>query len=68
MFNRNTLTLNPGWNSKAEAIDDFDDVGEIQKDLKSKGVKLDSEVDEWTIGPASLVLEDPDGKKILIDR
>ena len=68
MFDRNTLTFNPGWNSKAEEIDDFDDVRDIQKDLKSKGVKLDSEVDEWTIGPASLLLEDPDGNKILIDQ
>lgn len=68
MFENNILTFNPGWNEKAKNVDPFDDVREIQKQLKSKGVKLDTEADESTSGPASIVMTDPDGNNILIDQ
>ena len=68
MFENNILTFNPGWDENAKNVDPFDDVREIQKQLKSKGVKLDSEADESTSGPASIVMTDPDGNNILIDQ
>ena len=68
MFENNILTFNPGWDENANKIDSFDDVREIQKQLKSIGVKLDSEADENTSGPASLFLTDPDGNTVLIDQ
>lgn len=68
MFEGNLLTFNPGWNTKAEMLDDFDDVRIIQGHLKEKGVNLISEADETTEGPASITLLDPDGNVILIDQ
>lgn len=68
MFEQNILTFNPGWNSSAENIDEFDDVRAIQNSLKADNVDLINEADESTEGPASIVLVDPDGNTILIDQ
>lgn len=68
MFQGNILTFNPGWDENAKEIADFNDVREIQKHLKSKGIKLSSEADESTKGPASMMLSDPDGNVILFDQ
>jgi predicted lactoylglutathione lyase len=68
MFEKNIITFNPGWDENAQNMDDFDDVREIQKELKEKGIKLESEAAENTSGPASIVLTDPDGNSILVDQ
>ncbi len=68
MFEKNTLTFNPGWDSNATELDTFDDVRELQRQLKSQGVQLMSEADETTTGPASFVAVDPDGNPILVDQ
>lgn len=68
MFDRNTLTFNPGWTAECEPLKDFTDVRKIQKALKASGLALASEADEFTTGPASLMLMDPDGNPILIDQ
>ena len=68
MFENNIPTFNPGWNENAGKLDAFDDVRDIQKQLKEKGVKLESEADETTTGPASFVVMDPDGNAILVDQ
>jgi catechol 2,3-dioxygenase-like lactoylglutathione lyase family enzyme len=68
MFEGNLLTFNPGWDENARNIEKFDDVREIQRQLKSKGVKLTTEADEKTSGPASIMLADPDGNIILVDQ
>ena len=68
MFQGNILTFNPGWDENAVNTDQFDDVREIQKQLKSKNIKLSAEADEQTSGPASIMLSDPDGNVILIDQ
>ena len=68
MFENNILTFNPGWDENASTIESFTDVRKLQQELKSKGVKLQSEADETTSGPASFVLTDPDGNAILIDQ
>ena len=68
MFEKNTLTFNPGWDESANLVEDFDDVRSIQRSLKEKGIKLENEADESTSGPASFVVMDPDGNAILIDQ
>ena len=68
MFEGNILTFNPGWDESAQNLATFDDVREIQKHLKSRNVKLTSEADENTTGPASFTVSDPDGNVILIDQ
>ena len=68
MFERNTLTFNPGWDSNAQKLVSFTDVRELQRQLKAHGIELMSEADESTTGPASLMVMDPDGNPILIDQ
>jgi catechol-2,3-dioxygenase len=68
MFEGNILTFNPGWDESAQKQDNFDDVRDIQKHLKSNEIKLLSEVDEATSGKGSCMLQDPDGNMILIDQ
>ncbi len=68
MFDKNILTFNPGWNSNAETLDSFTDVRELQRHFKTKGIQLYSEADDQTTGPASCMLQDPDGNPILIDQ
>ncbi len=68
MFEKNILTFNPGWDQGANELDSFTDVREIQRELKNREVALDSEADDSTSGPASLMLSDPDGNQILIDQ
>ena len=68
MFDKNMLCYNPGWDSEKKTLKTFDDVREIQKALKKKGIKLDAEADEKSTGPAYIMLNDPDGNPILIDQ
>ncbi len=68
MFDRNMLTFNPGWDENAAELDSYTDVRELQKQLKEKGIELQSEADESTKGPASVTLLDPDGNPILLDQ
>ena len=68
MFEKNMLTFNPGWSSDAQPLENFTDVREIQKKMKSSGVNCVTEADETTSGPASFMIHDPDGNPILIDQ
>ena len=68
MFENNILTFNPGWDANAQPLEAYDDVRDIQKQLKSSGIPLVKEVDETTEGPASIMVSDPDGNVILIDQ
>ena len=68
MFENNILTFNPGWDQNANKLDKFDDVRDIQKQLKSKNIKLVNESVENSSGPASFLVMDPDGNAILIDQ
>lgn len=68
MFDKNIITFNPGWDQDAQNLDNFTDVRDIQKNLKSSGLDLSKEADETTTGPESLMLTDPDGNQILIDQ
>ncbi|MDJ0703375.1 MAG: VOC family protein [Leptolyngbyaceae cyanobacterium MO_188.B28] len=68
MFETNTLTFNPGWDSNASKLDTFTDIRDLQRQLKAQGVQLLSEADESSSGPASFVAVDPDGNPILVDQ
>ena len=68
MFPKNMMTFNPGWNAQKETLKEFQDVRELQRTLKDRGIKLETEADEKTTGPASFTLSDPDGNPILFDQ
>lgn len=68
MFKRNLLTFNPGWDGEANTLPAFTDIRDLQRALKAHGIPLLSEADEASSGPASLMLEDPDGNQILLDQ
>lgn len=68
MFERNILTFNPGWDGDANKLPQFPDVRTLQHSLRAQGVPLLSEADETTTGPASFMVEDPDGNQILFDQ
>lgn len=68
MFDKNILTFNPGWNSDAKQLTKFTDVRDLQRQLKDRGVKIISEIDESSSGPASFMVVDPDGNTILVDQ
>jgi catechol 2,3-dioxygenase-like lactoylglutathione lyase family enzyme len=68
MFEKNTLTFNPGWDHQGKTLPDYDDVRDIQESLKSQGLSLLTRADESSTGPASFLLLDPDGNPILIDQ
>ena len=68
MFEANILTFNPGWDQNCGELESFTDVRELQNEFKKQGIELMSEADESTSGPASIMLNDPDGNQILIDQ
>ena len=68
MFDNNMLTFNPGWDENANKVEPFDDVREIQFQLKNKNIKVDIGTDEKATGPGSIFITDPDGNVILIDQ
>ena len=68
MFERNTLTFNPGWDSAGHTLAEFTDVRELQRRLRAAGIEPVVAVDEGTQGPAYLTVVDPDGNPILLDQ
>jgi hypothetical protein len=68
MFENNILTFNPGWDENANKLEQFDDVRDIQKHLKSNNIGFVTEADESKLGPANFVVLDPDGNAILVDQ
>ena len=68
MFEANIMTFNPGWSDEGEGLASFEDVREIQARLKAGGVELSASADPESSGPAHIVLEDPDGNRIMFDQ
>ena len=68
MFEKNSLTFNPGWDSNASKLNRFTDVRDLQRELKAQGVRLTTEADETSTGPASVTTIDSDGNPILVDQ
>jgi catechol 2,3-dioxygenase-like lactoylglutathione lyase family enzyme len=68
MFDKNTLTFNPGWTQQATPLASFTDVRELQARLETSGLTLVQKADPASTGPAYLMLIDPDGNPVLIDQ
>ncbi len=68
MFEKNTLTFNPGWDSGANEVASFTDIRDLQRQLREQGMQFVAEVDESGSGPGSFILEDPDGNPIFVDQ
>ncbi len=68
MFEKNTLTFNPGWDVNANPVDPFTDIRELQRRLREAGIQFVLEVDESGSGPGSFIIEDPDGNPIIVDQ
>lgn len=68
VFEKNTLTFNPGWDKNADQVASFTDIRDLQRQLKEQGVTPVTEADETTTGPASFIAVDPDGNPILVDQ
>lgn len=67
MFEKNTLTFNPGWDHNGQELPTFTDIRFMQKQLKEVGIAFEQEAKEGT-GPASFLIRDPDGNPILVDQ
>ncbi|MFX4262994.1 VOC family protein [Pelotomaculum propionicicum] len=68
MFDKNMLTFNPGWDENTNKLDSFTDIRDLQRELKTKFVEIQTEADEETSGPAFFIVVDPDGNPILFDQ
>ncbi len=68
MFEKNSLTYNPGWDRDCKTLPDYQDVRDLQQELKKRGLTPVVSADEKTNGPAFFMLADPDGNPILIDQ
>jgi predicted enzyme related to lactoylglutathione lyase len=68
MFDKNIMTFNPGWNKDKETLKEFQDVRELQRTFKARGITIAPEADEKTEGPAFFKIVDPDGNAILFDQ
>lgn len=68
MFEKNSLTFNPGWGPGGAPVESFEDVRDLQKRLRSNGLEFVAEADETTSGPASFIITDPDGNPVLVDQ
>lgn len=68
MFERNTMTFNPGWDSDANPVESFTDIRDIQRQLRAQGMEFVAEVDETGSGPGSFIVVDPDGNPIFFDQ
>ena len=68
MFEKNTLTFNPGWDVNANPVDPFTDIRDLQRQLREQGIQFIAEADESGSGPGSFILEDPDGNPIFVDQ
>lgn len=68
MFDKNILTFNPGWTKDKATMTDFQDVRELQRTLKARGLTMAPEADLTTTGPAYFQVTDPDGNTLLFDQ
>jgi lactoylglutathione lyase len=68
IIEKNTLTFNPGWDADAQPVNSFEDIRDIQKELKAKGIKFLNETESDGHGPCRFVILDPDGNPIMLDQ
>lgn len=67
MFEKNSLTFNPGWTQQMGMLDTFTDVRDIEKQLREAGIPI-IQGTSGESGPSHVVIADPDGNPILIDQ
>lgn len=68
LFDENILTFNPGWDRNSNTLPEFEDVRDIQAELKKRGIEPVIAAEDTGDGPASFVIVDPDGNNILVDQ
>ena len=68
MFEKNTMTFNPGWDKDCNTLDSFDDVRKLHKDFKNKGIEMSQESISGDSGPSNFSITDPDGNAIMFDQ
>lgn len=68
MLQENVLTFNPGWDQNAQNTENFTDVRDIQRHLKSQGIEFVREADTETTGQEHFIIKDPDGNVIMLDQ
>jgi catechol 2,3-dioxygenase-like lactoylglutathione lyase family enzyme len=69
MFERDTLTFNPGLDGATmRFLDEFTDVRQIESHLLAERIPLETQVDPDSTGAGFLALTDPDDNPILIDQ
>ncbi len=68
MFDKNILTFNPGLTNRMERLESYTDVREVQGRVEAAGLEPTTRADPDGSGPASIMLEDPDGNPVLIDQ
>jgi lactoylglutathione lyase len=68
VFEKNSLTFNPGWDQGTNALESFTDIRDLQRQLKAREVAFVAEVDEAGSGPGSFVIVDPDANPIIVDQ
>ncbi len=68
MFERNSLTFNPGWDAEGKPLDEFTDIRELERQLQALGIDFVTRTEEGTTGPASFIVVDPDGNPVMVDQ
>lgn len=68
MFERNTLTFNPGWDAACNTLKEYTDVRVLLERVKSAGIQPVMVSDAAAKGPASFIVVDPDGNPVLVDQ
>jgi catechol 2,3-dioxygenase-like lactoylglutathione lyase family enzyme len=69
MFEKNTLTFNPGWDGDANTLPSFTDVRELRGQLADAGFEFVADnTGDSEAGPAHFIVLDPDGNPVLFDQ
>lgn len=67
MFEGNMLTFNPGWDQSAQALEDYEDVRDLEVKLVAAGVEMTTACEAGD-GVAHCIFKDPDGNVIMFDQ
>ena len=67
IFEGNMLTFNPGWDQSAQALENFEDVRDIEAKLVAAGVEMITSCEPGN-GVAHCIFTDPDGNTIMLDQ
>ncbi len=69
MFEGTLLTFNPGWAGQGEPVHPFTDIRDLRAAAVEQGIQpADDTTPDSSAGPASFMLTDPDGNRILVDQ